>query len=1083
MNRLVLAALAPLYFGGALAAPEGLLGYYRQPALHGDTLVFHAEGDLWKVPVQGGTAQRLTTHAARERFPVISPDGKEVAFIASYEGPTEIYTMPLSGGRPVRQTYEGVSGTREPMTVAWNVQNEILYRTWFFATRDTSQLAVLDLESGHRTVVPLEQASDGTYGEKGNLYFTRLPRQRSFAKRYRGGLIENLWRWRNGEKEAVALTADFDGTSRAPMWWDGRLYFVSDRDGTMNLWSMNAEGKDLKQHTDFVGWDVLGPALNSGRIVFQNRADIWIHDIKSGLTKPITIRLASDFDQQRERWVNGLGNFLNSYYISHDGKHLGLTVRGRGFVVPSRGGRVVSLPHPSGTRIHDLKFLPGTTDVLYLSDQTGELEFWKHAANGFGDSTQLSRRGTTYRHDGIPSPDGKLMAHTDRDQVLWLMDLATGKSVKVAESQGGNDWDYIDLAWSPDGRWLAFVEAGPNEIKRIYLYDTKQRGKPVPVTTDRLDSFSPAFGAGGKWLYFLSDRTFRSVQSSPWGARQPEALLDRSTSIFALDLVGGQRSPFAAAPVVPGGFKAPKAGTAVTLNGIQERLHPVPLMAGNYRYLTANRGFLYFISTNLGSSSKHLTAFPISSDRGRHRVTNVSASIQGYEMSGNGATIVTYRSNNLYVFSASGSPASTRPISLSGLTYTIKPADEWRQMFVDAWRLHRDYFYDPKMHNVDWEEIRHRHEALLPRITTRWELDDLIGQMVGELSAMHTDIQAGDIPRASGGASIGYLGGHVAKAEEGFRIEFLYQTDPDYPQEAGPLRKPDVDLRVGDVILSVDGVDARSVPDIGMLLQNKAGREVLIESRRIGVGGTKMSLVRPLTLTGLRNLKTTHWEHTRRLEAEKRSEGEIGYFHMRAMTSSNYSEFVKGFYPVFNRKGLIIDMRQNYGGNIDAWILSRLSRKPWMYWQKRNGRPFANMHYSFNGHMVVLVDAYTISDGEAFSEGFRRLGLGPLIGTRTWGGGIWLRSVTRLVDGGMARSPETGVYSPERTWLIEGRGLEPDIVVDNLPHETFNGRDAQLEAAVAYLKKKIAEEPPKIPQAPDRPDKSFEYPEPVPVPE
>jgi tricorn protease len=278
--------------------------------------------------------------------------------------------------------------------------------------------------------------------------------------------------------------------------------------------------------------------------------------------------------------------------------------------------------------------------------------------------------------------------------------------------------------------------------------------------------------------------------------------------------------------------------------------------------------------------------------------------------------------------------------------------------------------------------------------------------------------------------------------------------------------------------LSLDGVRALSVPDLGILLKNKAGRKVLLESRRIGVAGSKKAIVVPLSVNGFRNLKTSHWEYTRRLEIEEKGEGEIGYFHMRAMSASNYAEFVKGYYPVFNRKGLVIDMRQNYGGSIDSWILGRLNRKRWMYWKTRTGRPSANMQYAFNGHMVVLIDAYTISDGEAFSEGFRRLGLGPLIGTKTWGGGIWLRGATRLVDGGMARSPEMGVYAPSRNWIIEGTGVMPDIRVDNLPHQAFLGKDAQLEAAIAYLRKKIKEDPPSNPEAPNRPDKSFRYPGP-----
>lgn len=1073
---------------------DGLLGYYRQPALRGDTLVFHSEGDLWSVSASGGTAQRLTTHLERERFPVLSPDGSKIAFTASYDGPDEIYIMPSTGGKPERVTYEGVSGSRGPRPVSWKSASELIYATWYYARRDAHQLAIVDLEDGKKNVIPLEQASDGEFGPRGEtLYFTRLPRQRSFAKRYQGGLIENLWSYRPGDQEAVPLTADYEGTSRNPMVWNKRLYFATDRDGTMNLWSMTLQGKDLRPHTKFSGWDVLSPAMDEGRIVFQNQADLWIYHLRKDRAEKLDIRVASDFDQTRERWVGNALDYLKSYSLSDDGKKIAFTVRGHGFVVPVKPGRVVRIPQKAASRSRDLRFLPQSNDVIFRSDQSGEVEFWRHAANGLGESTQVTRKGTTMRHSGIPSPDGKLLAHTDRNQVLWLRDLASGKEREVARSAEGNEWDYIDLAWSPDSRWVAFVDLAANQTQRIFLYDTKGQAAPVPITTDRLDSYSPTFGSSGKWLYFLSDRTFRSVQGSPWGARQPEALLDKTTGIFMLDLVGGQRSSYQVydelnPPPKTTSSKSSSAPTKekkpveVKLEGLEHRLHVAPVEASNYRSLSVAKGNLYCLYSPLQLGRDwHFVTIPITRDRGLQKWTTVVSDVRGFEISGDGTTCLVRKGNDFHVFPANGkvpSSFSKSKVSLSGLAINVNPTDEWRQMFVDAWRMHRDYFYDPEMHQVNWEGARRKHEALLPRVTSRWELDDLIGQMVGELSAMHTDIWAGDVRDATDGSSLGCLGAQLSRGEEGYRIDHIYETDPDYPTELAPLLKGGVGLEVGDVILSLDGVKALSVPDLGILLKNKAGRKVLLESRRIGVAGSKKAIVVPLSVNGFRNLKTSHWEYTRRLEIEEKGEGEIGYFHMRAMSASNYAEFVKGYYPVFNRKGLVIDMRQNYGGSIDSWILGRLNRKRWMYWKTRTGRPSANMQYAFNGHMVVLIDAYTISDGEAFSEGFRRLGLGPLIGTKTWGGGIWLRGATRLVDGGMARSPETGVYAPSRNWIIEGTGVKPDIRVDNLPHQAFLGKDAQLEAAIAYLRKKIKEDPPSNPEAPNRPDKSFRYPVP-----
>jgi tricorn protease len=448
-------------------------------------------------------------------------------------------------------------------------------------------------------------------------------------------------------------------------------------------------------------------------------------------------------------------------------------------------------------------------------------------------------------------------------------------------------------------------------------------------------------------------------------------------------------------------------------------------------------------------------------------------------LSGDRSTVVERRWDQLYAFDGNGKVPENigrAQIDLSAVAVEISPAEEWRGMFVDAWRLHRDYFYDPEMHGVDWLGVRKRHEALLPRVSDRWELDDLIGMMVGELSAMHTDIRPGDVRTGDEGASVAHLGARIRFDQKagGHVIEHIYRRDPDYPDQLSPLDKPGMDIKEGDVVVAVDGRPSTTVTDLSQLLIGKSGRQVLLEVKRRGFfGGKKRQfIVYPLGGDAFRDLKLGEWEYTRRLAVEEGGGGDIGYFHMRAMGAENFAEFVRGFYPVVDRKGLIIDMRQNYGGNIDSWVLSRLMRKAWMWWQARTGRPYPNMHFAFGGHMVVLVDAFTISDGEAFSEGFRRLGLGKVIGTRTWGGGIWLRGNNRLVDGGLARSPEFGVYAPEGVWLVEGEGVEPDMVVDNPPHATFKGEDAQLQAALEYLKKKIEEQPPTVPQAPERPNKS-----------
>ncbi len=522
----------------ALSAAE-FLGYYRFPALHGDTIVFAAEGDLWRVGRQGGTATRLTTHPAEESDPAISPDGLTLAFSATYEGPTEVYTMPLDGGLPVRRTFGG----GDARVVGWTPGGEILYSTRRGLGLPSIELVRLDPKTGKSAVIPLAQASDGLFTPDGKtLFFTRFAFQGSHTKRYRGGTAQSVWRFSLGEGDAEAhpLTADFTGTSKNPMPWQGRVYFVSDRDGSMNLWSMDENGGDLKQLTTHRGWDVISPALDSGRIVYQLGADLWIYDIAAGKDEPLTIHLVSDFDQMRETWLQSPMDYLTAADLSPAGDKLVLTARGQVFVVPVKKGRIVEVTRNPGVRYREAHFLPDGKSVVALSDETGEVELWKFPANGVGKPEQLTSDAKVLRWEGIPSPDGRFIAHHDKDQQLWLLNVKTRKNTRIAVSDNGG---FQDLIWSPDGRWLAWAAAAPNTFLRISLYDTTT-GRTVPLTSDRFNSWSPAWSPDGQWLWFLSDRELRTLVPAPWGPRQPDPYLTATTKIFGAALKKGLRSPF-----------------------------------------------------------------------------------------------------------------------------------------------------------------------------------------------------------------------------------------------------------------------------------------------------------------------------------------------------------------------------------------------------------------------------------------------------------------------------------------------------------------------------------------------------------
>lgn len=1080
-------------------------GYYRFPAIHKNLIMFTAEGDLWRVSTRGGTAQRLTTHHGVESHAAISPDGTMVAFSAQYEGPTEVYVMSVQGGRPLRLTYEDSIAK----VVGWTPDGKVMYSTQRYSTLPSTQLCTIHPDTFEHAIIPLAEASDGMYDTRQKtLFFTRYPFQGSFTKRYKGGTVQNIWKFAP-KKEAVPLTADYAGTSKTPMVHGNRVFFASDRDGTMNLWSMSKNGKRLKQHTFHKAFDVQSPALHNGRIVYQWQADLYLYDIEKEKTRRLNITLSSDFDQKRTRWVHQPLRYLDAWYPSPNGDRVVLTARGRLFVAPVENGRFVEVTTQNDGRFRSGQFTPDGEHLFAYSDETGELELYLLAANGLKEPQQITDNSDIHRYESVISPDGKYIAFSDKKNRLWLTDIVKKETELLAESETS---PFYSLAWAPDSHWLAFVEVGANQMAQVKIMNMEAR-EITAVTSDRVISFSPAWSPDGRWLCFLSERHFHSLVSSPWGARQPEPYMDSTTLMYMVSLQKENHSPFVPPDEVelerrqaeaeekrakddkekkkskkeqPKEKEEKEKCIEIDLDGIQHRLFEIPVPPGNHRALAINDKFLFWVDIVRNSKPK-VNLFGMKVTHEEPEPVQMMSDIRSYDLSAEGNKILVRQKQNLFMIDAIAKTPKQddkKRVNLSRWRFTIDLRQEWRQMFREAWRLERDYFYDPGLHGVDWEAILERHLPLLDRVTDRDEFNDLLAQMVGELSALHIFVHSGD--RRSGRDRIfsGALGVRWSRDEKagGYRIDQFYETDPDYPHRLGPLRQPDSQIEVGDVVEEINGRSLISVPNPAILLQNQAGKQVRLHIQRQKKRKNAKpiyfdTIVTPISPKDEQELRYDDWEYRRRLMVEDASDDTIGYVHLRAMREANFSEWTRNYYPVFNRQGLIIDARHNRGGNIDSWILSRLMRKAWFYWAPREGQPYWNMHYAFRGHMAVLVNGRTASDGEVLADGFRRLGLGKVIGTRTWGGEIWLSRNTWLADKGIATAAQTGVYM-DGEWLIEGHGLDPDIVVDNLPHETYLGHDAQLNAAITHLQTLITTDPRPVPTPPPYPDKSFDYFEP-----
>jgi tricorn protease len=1123
LAALLLPFLAPPLLAAADAPPLHR-GYYTFPALHGDTVVFTSEGDLWEVSVQGGAAHRLTTGSGTEDHAVLSPDGKTVAFLADYEGPDEVYTMPINGGLPARRTWDGDSRPE-----GWSPDGRLLIATTRYSTLPGSQLVLVD-NSGGRERIPLAQAAEGVYSTDGKtLFFTRWFKQSSNTKRYKGGTAENIWSF-DGKDEAVPLTADYAGTSTNPMYRDGRVYFLTDRDGVMNVWSMDPQGKDLREESHQRIFDIESASLDGDRIVFACGSDLWLLDLSTGKENILPITLVSDFDQMRDHWVTKPLDYLTEVHLSPDGSRAVFTARGEIFTLPAKSGRIVKVASDSSVRFRSARFLPDGKTIVALSTQTGETEFWKFAADGESPPEQWTNDAKVLRLDGVPSPDGRWLAHRDKDQQLWLYDIKNKQDKRIAQSM--ND-EFDNLSWSPDSQWLAYNETADNQYVQLKVLNVNT-GAIQPITSDRYDSTDPVWSSDGKWLYFLSDRNLDTTIPSPWGPRQPAPHFSRAEKVYELALAPGLRSPFLPAdelhPDEPekkdedkkdnasgadatstdksgqgteksaqGADKnAPAAKNEkpeenkekkppevkIDFTGLDTRVDVVPAPPGNYSDLQATEKRLCWLNASDEPEPKRDLQCLDIANKGDAPDT-LLADVKGYEISLDRKKMLIAKDDNFYIVdsAAKGSDLADpkalpkAAIDLSHWAIETNPRAEFRGIFLDAWRLERDYFYDRGMQGVDWMAMRDRYLPLVDRVANRDELNDVIAQMVSELSALHTFVFGGDARETTEHIDTATLGAVLRRDEKagGDVVEHIYRYDPDLPAQAPPLARPESRVEEGETILSIDGQSLLNFADARELLRGKAGQQVMLQVKSKS-GQVRQVLVKPVDEHQDRDLRYAEWEYTRRLAVDAASNGTIGYVHLRDMGPEDIDQWARDYYPVFDRQGLIIDVRHNGGGNIDSWLLSDLLRKAWFYWQPRIGNPNWNMQYAFRGHIVVLCDEKTASDGEAFTEGFERFKMGKVIGTRTWGGEIWLSANTWQADKGIATAAQVGVYGPDGKWLIEGHGVDPDIVVDNLPHATFDGSDAQLQAAIDLLKQEIKDDPLPVPPHPPYPDKAFKYP-------
>lgn len=1056
--------------------------YVREPSVSGQTVLFNAEQSIWSAPLAGGKAQRLTSVPRAphdiDPHPVLSPDGSQIAFLANFDGPSEIYTMPTNGGVPRRLTYEN----GRIRLIAWDKNAGVLFASpaakgpYYFYT-----VAAVDPQTGKKSLYPLANANDAALSDDGRwIYFTRfgLSMTRDNMRAYRGGGMSQLWRFDLKEgKEAERIGSRQVNLIR-PMPWHDRLIVLSDENERYNLWSLAADGSDAQQLTHFTDYSVLEASISGDHVVFRKGADLYQYDLTTNETKPVALDLVSDNIPRTPYWLSKPTKFLTDMAFSAKGDAAVFTMRGHAVVAGPSPRRQVVIATPDTVRLRHAQLSPDGKSVIAFSDAKGESSIWRFSADGSGAGEQLNDAVAAEPVALSVSPDGKQIAHTDLAGRLWLLDIASKKDqiIDTATTDGTSSFD--GLSWSADGKYLAFVRTrGSNLRRQIAFFDTGSK-RLEWVTDGRYESYTPTFSPDGKWLWFLSDRNFSLGNDSPWGDRNLGPAFAHRTGIYALALQKKSHFPFQPSTELdePSDHKddekkkddksksqPKKPLPAIEWDGLAARLYKVPVPAADYRGLGATDEFLYTLDTS--EETGPLKSIHI--DNNEHKIETFAPKVSDFDVTPDGKSILVVTNDakkdapDLFIAPTTAKKPDDlagKTLDISGLRLRIDPVQEWNEEFLDAWRIHRDHYYDHALHGVDWPGIRKHFEPLLARVGDRSDLDDVLAQMVAEIGAMHSQIipaKSTEKPATSLVASLGaYL---VREAGTGFRVERIYQGDTDLPDQQSPLAAPGVDAQNGDVITAVNGQSTLNVPDLSVLLADQANKQVLLTLSR--KGKEHKVIVTAVSANDERDLRTRDWEIDRANTVEKASQGTIGYLHLGGMTGEDMESFTREFYANIDKKGLVIDVRGNNGGNIDSWVLTQLMRRPWMFWARYGNAPSVNFQQAFQGQIAVITDERTYSDGEAFAQGIEALHLAPVIGERTAGAGVWLSDGTRLMDMGSARTAENPYFDMQGHWLVENKGVSPDIEVENMPVATFNGQDQQLEAALKYLQKQITEHP------------------------
>ena len=1090
-------------------------GMLRFPDVSATHIVFAYANDLWIVPRDGGMASPLAGPPGQDLMPKFSPDGKAIAFVGNYEGNRDLYTLPVEGGVSQRVTHHPAT----EQLCDWTPDGRLLYMTNGFAGLPRQQqLYTVPVTGGMPTQVPVPYGANGAISPDG-AWLAYTPHSRDFRtwKRYRGGMATDVWLFNLKTNESKKIT-DWEGTDTLPMWHAKTVYYLSDAgpEHRLNIWSYDTTTGKTEQVTKVADYDVkwpsIGPGANGqGEIVYQKGAELHLLDLGTKQSKAVTVDIPGDRPKLRPKQIDA-ADFLASWNISSTGKRAIFEARGDIWTVPAKEGAPRRLTLTSGTAERDAIWSPDGKQVAYLSDATGEYELYVTAADGKGEGRQLTKDGNCFRYLNDWSPDSKHIVFTDKTGAMYLCNAESGETKLIDTDPWANR---LGSNWSHDSRWIAYSKSGDNRQGAIWLYNV-ETGEKHQVTSGMFNDTWPAFDRKGEFLYFANNREFTSPVYEDIGTTWVYSETDR---LHAVPLRKDVKSPLAPksdeekpedkdkkdedkADGENGddkkdadakgdkkekdedkdkdGDKEDKKDekpVEIDLEGFEARAFQLPVDRGNFGGLSVNdKGQLLYVRGGRrgpGRSKSSLHLFDMHDEKAdKKEEKKVAEDIGGYAISADGKKLLVRKEGkSFFVVDAAADQKLDKAVPMAGMNIDVDPREEWRQIFTEAWRLHRDFFYVANMHGVDWPAIRKQYEAMLADCSSREDLSYIIGEMISELNVGHAYVRGFGDGEKEPNISVGLLGCDFALENGAYRITKIYEGAPWDSDARSPLKQPGSEVKEGEYLLAVNSVPVDTSRDPWAALEGMAGLNVTLTVSENPTMDDKARDVVVKPEGSEAGLRYRAWIEKNRAYVADKTHGRVGYIYVPNTGIDGQNDLVRQFYGQIDRGALIIDERWNGGGQIPTRFIELLNRPNTNLWARRDGKDWPWPPDAQQGPKCMLINGLAGSGGDMFPWLFRFNKLGKLIGMRTWGGLVGISGNPGFVDGGDTNVPTFGFYENDGTWGVEGHGVDPDIEVIDDPGKMAGGKDIQLDAAIAHILEELERNPytpPKRPEAPDR---------------